>query len=466
MILSVKYSKKIENYNIRLDCPLAHEVLFGFINTPEEVAAREKKLTSRMKWASRSKANGEILPNYPFEVPRIPEDNMDSIYRGRQTASALIAEFDKNWTKRYPQSVDWDAHYPKAAWLRKVIDKGGKIESIGDYSYYLKLRRNLIKLKETPDKWGNGYFGIPPTSNFEEYQSAYIDRKIWENDIRKEVRATYPNAPQITTFFPNNQPDKYLPVVGDMTYVYRKPNSSAMVTYGTLLTQEQSVNLKNKGIEPEGIEIVYIDGDFNILSEKPKPYNHQEWLEKNSYDIVPEGLRAPDGTIVDPERYQEIKGVPMPYEIRQRYDEYVGTESPFDSDAARREAARETAAADQEAAKVEFEKFQNSMRQLEEFATMSDVEIEKALERQFRRQFLPEHPVEQLTPERLEEALGTLFKHGFEEGFRRVKRDSPELAEQLERYFGTGRRPPQKSKPSQRSAPPKPPEAAPPETDE
>ena len=69
---------------------------------------------------------------------------------------------------------------------------------------------------------------------------------------------------------------------------------------------------------------------------------------------------------------------------------------------------------------------------------MSDTEIEKQLEKQFRQQFLPKNPLEQLeqfTPERLEKALGTLFQHGFEEGFRRVRRDSPALAEQLE---GTG----------------------------
>ena len=181
---------------------------------------------------------------------------------------------------------------------------------------------------------------------------------------------------------------------------------------------------------------------------------------------MPEGLRAPDGTIVSQERYREITGEEMHYSTRQRYDEYAGAESPVDPDAARREAAREAAAAAQEAAKAEFERFQDNMRNLAEFATMSDVEIEKALERQFRRQFLPEHPVEQFTPERLEEALGTLFQHGFEEGFRRVRRDSPALAEQLERHFGQGQKPPpDMQKKPQRPAPPKPPEATPPETE-
>jgi hypothetical protein len=450
---------------------LAEDVLYGFINTHEElVAAREKQLAIYMRWAARCKADGSILPNYPFGVPKIPDDKMDPTYRGPQTSAALIEEFDQSFLERYPQSVDWDAHYPRAAWLRKVISSGVEIQSGGDYGYYLKLRRDLINLKENPGKWQSGGFGIPPTSNFEEYETAYLNRKIWENDIRKEVRAAYPNEPQITTFFPSSQPDKYMPVVGRMTYVYRKPNSSAMRTYGTLLTREQKADLRDKGIEPDDIEIIYIDDEYNVLTENPEPYNHQEWLEKNTYDIVPEGLRTYDGTLLSPESYEEIKGEPMSAEIRQRYNEQVGAESSVDPDAARREAAREAAAAAQETAKVEFEKFQNSMRQLEEFATMSDAEIEKSLENQFRQKFLPQHPLEQLehfTPERLEKALGTLFQHGFDEGFRRISRDSPALAEQLKQYFGQGQKPPAGKLPkgSVPLAPPAPPEAAPPESD-
>ena len=455
-----------------VEISLAEDVLSGFINTPEDLAAaRKKKLAAQMKWATRCEVNGSILPNYPFEIPQVPEDKRTDLrepfyYKGPQTPEALMTEFDQNWMERYPQSVDWDVHYPKEAWLQRVVSMGGEFQSSGDYSYYLKMRRSLIKLKENPHMWQSGGFGIPPTNNLEEYETAYIRRKIWENDIRKKVRAEYPNETQITTFFPSSQPDKYLPVVGRMTYVYRKPNSGAMRTYGTLLTKEQKTNLRAKGVEPDDIEIIYIDDEYNVLTEKPKPYDHEEWLRENTYDHVPEGLREPDGTIVTPERYEEVLGKPMSAEIKQRYDEYVGTELPVDPDAARREAAREAAAAAQAAAKAEFEKFQNSVRQLEEFATMSNAKIEKTLERQFRQKFLPEHPVEQLTPERLENALGTLFQHGFEEGFRRIKRDSPALAEQLERYFGRGQKPPpDMQKKPQKPAPPKPPEATPPETD-
>ena len=444
-----------------VEVSLAEDVMYGYINTSEELApAREKKLSQRTKWAASCRTRGAILPDSLFGIPQLPPKKLFD-YEGPQTASALIEEFDESWIERYPQSVNWDTHYPKAAWIDRIVSMGGEFQSSGDYSYYLKLRRTLIKHKETPDKWRSGEFGIPPTANFEEYETAYINRKIWENDIRKEVRASHPNEPQITTFFPSSQPDKYLPVVGRMAYVYRRPNSSGMRIYGTLLTQEQKTNLRDKGIEPKDTEIVYIDDEYNVLTEKPKPYNDAEWMKNNTYHHVPEGLRAPDGTLVSPERYQEITGEEMPYEIRQKYDEYANTGPPIDPDA-----AREAATAAQEAAKAEFEKFQNNMHNLAEFATMSEAEMEKTLERQFRRQFLPEPPVEQFTPERLEKALGTLFQHGFEEGFRRVRQDSPALAEQLERYFGQGQKPlPDMQKKPQRPDPPKPPEATSPETE-
>lgn len=316
-----------------VEISLAEDVLYGFINTPEELtAAREKRLTAQMKWAARSEANGALLPNYPFEIPQVPAAPVAPFYyKGPQTPEALIAEFDEYWLERYPQSVDWDEHYPKEAWIQRLLDNGAKIQRSNDYSYYLKLRRNLIKLKARPDDWRSSRYGIPPTTNFDEYEAGYINRKIWENNITNKVRAEYPNVSQITTFFPSSQPDKYLPVVGSMTYVYRKPNSSAMRTYGTLLTKEQKADLKYRGIEPEGIDIVYIDGDYNVLSEKPKPYNHQEWVKANTYDIVPEGLRAPDGTIVTPERYQELTGSPMSDEIWERYQGHIGAEEPVDN---------------------------------------------------------------------------------------------------------------------------------------
>jgi hypothetical protein len=381
-------------------------------------------------------------------------------YQGPQTPDALISEFGEKYLEKYLKSSAWDEHYPIEDWLQNLLNKGVEFKEFRDYSYYVGLRRNLIRLKDEPDQWQSGNWDIPITNNFETYEEGYINRKIWEDSIVKKVRSEYLNEPLVSVFFPSHHPEKYLPIIGETTFVSRK--GDAISTWGSMLTKEEIDNLLYKGIEPEDVEIVYIDDEYNILSEKPKPYNREEWIKEKSY------ITEFDGIPITPENYEKLLGEPIPDQWEKWYEKEHAEETPIpiepsSSDA---EAAREAASSAQEAAKTEFEKFQNSMRQLEEFATMSDAEIEKALERQFRQKFLPEHLVEQFTPERLEEALGTLFQHGFEEGFRRVRRDNPALAEQLAHFFGQRQKPPpDMQKKPQRPTPPKPPEATPPQTD-
>ena len=131
----------------------------------------------------------------------------------------------------------------------------------------------------------------------------------------------------------------------------------------------------------------------------------------------------------------------------------------MDLDATRRDAAVH------EVAKVEFESFQDTMRQCKEFQTMSDKDVSRKLARQFSKQFLSEHSLKQGTSKQLENALELMFQHGFEEGFRRVQQDSPSIADQLDRYLSETERPTVPQKNLQRPTPPKSPESAPPETE-
>ena len=385
-------------------------------------------------------------------------------YTGPQTAEALISEFDVKYIENRPESADWDEHLSKVVILQKALEIGFHFDDYSDYADILNLRGQVLNYKNAPAVWRSGALNIPITTNFEEYVDGFIHRKIWELNTIDKVFDENPYASAVSVLFPPSHPDKYLPVVGKMTYVRQKP-SGAMMTWGATLTHEQRQNLLYNGIEPENIEIVYIDEEYNLVG-KPKPVDRDKWREENSYDIVPEGLRAPDGTIVSPERYEEISGEPMTAETRQKYDEYVDAEFPEDLDAARREAARAAAeaarAAAEAAAKAQYEKFENHMRQLQEFSTMSDAEIKKHLERQFRKQFRPEHPKEQLeliTPRRLERAFGTLFQYGYEDGMKRIRDDNETLADLLERHFGRRAQPPTSApKNTPKPVPPKPPE--------
>ena len=412
-------------------------VRLGKCKTPEEVEAQRKVTRSALEKNVAEYRKTNPPPKHPSTLSTGKLFPADGSYIGPQTSEALMAEFDAKYLENRPKSAEWDEHLSKEVFLQKALEKGFHFDDYSDYADILNLRGQVLNYKNAPKVWRSGALNIPITTNFEEYVDGFIDRKIWELNTIDKVFDENPDASGVNVFFPPSHPDKYLPVVGKMTYVRQKP-SGAMMTWGATLTAEERQNLLYKGIQPEGIEIVYIDEEYNLVS-KPKPFDRDKWREENSYDIVPEGLRAPDGTIVPPKRYEEISGEPMTDEIRKKYDEYVDNKPSIDPEAMSREAARAAAEAAQAAAKAEYEKFENRMRQIEEFATMSDAEIEKKLERQFRKQFLPEHPVEQLeqiTPQRLERALGTLFQYGYEDGMQRIREDNATLADLLERHFG------------------------------
>ena len=449
---------------------LAEAILYGEIKTPyltmswvedssEEVAASRAWLRESLtRYRERLQSRLKPPPEYPGGLQStVHLDDYQGPYP--QTPASLIAEFDA--VDKNSKAANLDEHYPKEAWLKTLLEKGASFNNYNDYRFYLKMRQSLLQQKEKPEEWISGQHGIPITTNFEEYSDGFIERKIWEYNTVQKVREENPGKSS-TVFFDSNDPDKYFPRVGKMTYVNIGEGRERMSTFGTLLTEEQRKDIFENNIEPKNIEIVYLDDENNVIYEPPP------LVDERQRDL--ENVISFDGIKVTPENYERLIGRSAPekwlefYEIEQASK--TQDTAPAPELEVMREAAREAAAAAQEAAKAEFEKFQNNMRNLAEFATMSDAEIEKALERQFRRQFLPEHPVEQFTPERLEEALGTLFQHGFEEGFRRVRRDSPALAEQLERHFGQGQKPPPAmQKKPQRPAPPKPPETAPPETE-
>jgi hypothetical protein len=443
------------------EATVGENVQNGFLLTREAVESLLKDVYDQLsEQAALYKRKNHPLPEAIIPMPYLFDPKY---YEGPQTPEALIAEFDQRYSSGYNEDykTTMDEHYPRSEFLQRILDKGAVVKNTADYGYYLDLRGNLLWKKETPEEWFSGKYGIPITTNFAEYEEGFLERKIWENSILQQVSEADPGK-SVTIYFSSKHPDKYLPVIGRMTYVRINENIGSIGTSGTTLTDEQRDDLLYRGIEPENIEIVYIDRDYNIV-ERPSPVDRETLMYKDVISI--------DGIRLTPENYEDVVGKPVSDAWLKIYEEREALEvsdPSMESDVnmdARREAAREAAAAAQETAKAEFEKFQNSMRQLEEFATLSDTEIEKQLEKQFRQQFLPKNPLEQLeqfTPERLENALGTLFQHGFEEGFRRVRRDSPALAEQLERFFGQGQKPPpEMQKKPQRPAPPKSPEAAP-----
>ena len=442
---------------------LGRSVEEGYLSTLEEVASeRSGNYSYLLKQAKHYEKINHPIPTPVTEMPHLDEP---VYYEGPQTTEAIMLEFDDKYDNSFPRAAGMELSYPRAAFLQRALAKGAVVKDVSDYKYYMKLRGELLYRKDRPDDWRSGNYGIPITTDFAEYEEGFLDRKVWENSITQQVSEANPDR-SITVYFPASRPDKYLPVIGKMRYVRLGKNRESMYSFGSNLTKEQEYNLWHKGIESEDMEIVYIDDDFNVLSEPPPLANKATQVHNHHHVTV-------DGVQLTPENYESVVGHSMPAEWLEEYEARQARETQettHDPNAARREAAREAASAAQAAAKAEYEKFENRMRQIEEFATLSDAEIEKSLEKQFRQKFLPQLPteaLEQLTPERLEKALGTLFQHGFDDGFRRISRDSPALAEQLKQFFGQGQKPPAGKLPKGPvpPAPPTPPEAAPPETD-
>lgn len=117
-----------------------------------------------------------------------PEPSSLSLYRvpskryaGPKTVETLLESFGQI---AFNPTVD--EKYPQTEWLEMLLQKGIVIENYKDYSGYMVARSGLVVLENQPEMWTSDIFGTPPTTNWETFKEAYIDRKIWEY---QQVRA-------------------------------------------------------------------------------------------------------------------------------------------------------------------------------------------------------------------------------------------------------------------------------------
>ncbi len=428
-------------------------------DTPEKLTVLALDLRVGKKRAAKAwQDRGMSVPPTANSVP--PESLQETAelgtvrrtpYEGPQTPEAIMERFDYlfsgSGSKNSGSTAPSDLMYPKETWIQDFLDKGAEFKYFGDYDKYISSQGVFMNRSKDPSLWASGRYGIRPSSTLEEYKEAFIEREIWIQNTWNRVKEEHPDATGMAI-----EGEHYLPFKDNLTYVRR--NGPSTVTWGTMLSDEGMANL-TRGIEPEGIEIVYIDENYNI-TEKPPPWDPKSpdakaRTEKALKEMIPE-IR----TFEDSDVLVEPDAAPV-----RPDDDPVGPD--VDMDAMRREAARE--AATREVAKVEFERFQDSMRQRKEFETMADGEVSRELAKQFSKQFLSKHSLKQGTSKQLENALELMFQHGFEEGFRRVRQDSPSIADQLERYLAETQSPPEPQKKPQRPTPSNSPESAPPETE-
>ncbi len=373
-------------------------------------------------------------------------------HTGPQTIEALMESFHATYLSKRGSHRILDIEYPPEQWLHSLLDKGITINNYVEYAQYMN-GRGKEKVLYDENSWipvsESKRLGIP-LSEMEKLKAAFIDDWIERKRRSNEAKRTDEN---ISGGF--HLGETFLPSYIDREITYVKRSGTGAMFIGTSLTDEQKFNIVFRGIEPHEIDIVYIGESGSIVKTHPLPIAREEFRK-----MIAEGETPPpeewwdsNAPIPDLEDFKEFlppdrTGAELDSQKRRAREEFERSREEFERHA--KEVARQP----------EFEQFMQDVRQLEKFATMSDVEIAAELEKQLRQQLLPGLSTEAnledalrekitpkpLTTERFNKAKQILQNHGPKEGLRRLTQADPELAE----YF---RRNPQKVPPPKRSQP-------------
>ena len=149
---------------------------------------------------------------------------------------------------------DVDAKYPRNQWIQMLLNKGVRIENYKDYEEYLDIRTSMFP-KE--------YLALDDADSFD--QADYIDKNIQEYQRIQEARKSNPDVKDWIVIGENA-----LPSIPGRMYVCKTESGFKIRSKKTSngepkLSDQQKTDLQNKGIEPEGWEVVYTDEKGNIL---------------------------------------------------------------------------------------------------------------------------------------------------------------------------------------------------------
>ncbi len=366
-------------------------------------------------------------------------------HEGPMTPTALMESFDEEYGGYSSAEAPVEEKYPRAEWLQLCIDAGYPLTTYDGYLAALNLRWDVDEYENNPAQWASGELNIPPTDDWNTYKIAFIEARA---QMTQRAYAAMDADPEVTGGYTSwSHPNVFLPAKENLVYVNR--NGRGTNYFGTELTDEQRYNLTHHGIHPDGIEIIYIDNNYNVLTEKP-PLITSEMIEAGIPSfITPDMLKNVE---LPPNDWKPSKNwEPLPgLEEALRANGWEGTfalqeevpSNPQDIPDIRRPGQVENAVPGS------IEQFDNAEHDFDRFAGMSDAELEAEFEKMFMEQFpelLTEEKVEsafrqqfktkRLSPERFNRALDILDRHGPEKGLRRLREVDPEAATQIEQIF-------------------------------
>lgn len=382
----------------------------------------------------------EYTINVEFELPRIPH----FVYKGPQNVKALMETFDEKYQSN-GLILEMDEKYPREEWLQMFVDNGYDILDQNDYRSALGLRFDVESVKNDPEQWRSGLLDIPPTDDWETYKEAYIDINV---SMLQRFHTAAREDPEYTGgFIPHSHPDVFLRYNGSRVYVKR--DGLATNYYGRALTDEQRRDLTHYGVHPEGVEVIYIDDDYNVLDERPPLITPDMMQEEVPPFITPEMLKYVE---LPPDDWTPPRGSTPPPGLEEalKANGWRGSFAPQEVGPTGKPSVPDNSFAEQteRAAQDAREQFENAQREFDRFAGMSDDEMEAEFEKLLRDTF-PELPpkkniesafreqfeTRRISPKRLNRAFNILDLHGPERGLHMIKEVDPEAAAQIERIL-------------------------------
>ncbi len=377
----------------------------------------------------------EELFNKPDEEP----DSEPKKHEGPQTAEAIYQTFEG---MLYTNS-ELETAYPEKEFLQMLLNRGVVINDYLDYSGYVGGREDLYFLDQNPDerRWYAFASSVKYTENLEKLKERFIDDRISDYDV---FRAAVDADDTITGGY--HIGDKFFPAGGGRVYIQleRHEDGHSKGIMGEELTEEQKFNIFYRGIEPVGYKVIYLDENYDPLTEPFRPLTPKEVLPPEKYE---EYLKRKNKTeekfpTFEDEDWEFLNEDP---EWRDIFDDI--TEDQVE-DQMSDDAKREFRKAQFEEAQRKFEEtqreeqaqFTKTMEKLIEWSSMSDEEITADLKKTFTFEGIEQQLQEKLvskpiTPERIEKALETLHLHGPEAGLKRLREADPEMAKQMAQYL-------------------------------
>lgn len=396
------------------------------INMP---GAEIKKLREKIR--KNLQAHGEALKKESDTPPplnhtppeiKVTYNTTGEIYTGPQTAEALLETFYNSYGSEDSRQKQ-DQMYPPHEWLQMILNKGVTINNYSEFSGYMAIRSSLGMMREhvqnNPSRaeLKATLNNLPsPIEHWETFETAYINKKIAENQRLNEAMRNNPDV--IGGIFTGTNKETFLPLTPNRVYVSKGETGASFM--GEELSEQQKFNLLFRGIEPDGYEIIYLDSDRNTLSEKPKPFKREDfanYAKERSDPFINNNGWDDTGR---PETQDSDAQVPTEEQQNHPFDRAIQAKNEANAHREQNEKARQA---------------------VEKYATMTDAEIEA----EFEKLLSPPSDVtpesietelqKRLTPKHITESISLLNRYGPEEGLRRIKEIYPETATQIERIL-------------------------------